>query len=180
MKALITKLGLMSSAVALSFVSLNSAAEVGLGISLQQKNNSVSIPIDISKRVRIEPMMKYSEENPWGYSDTNNSSFEYGAGFYAKKRVAHQLNFLTGIKLLAIDSTSHPEPELPVEITVKGIVVAPTVAFEYFIHSHVSIGGEVSLAYYKLDRDMQVNDELETDQKEIVKTETALNIRFYF
>jgi hypothetical protein len=179
---------------ALGLASSSSAAEVGLGVSLKQNENTLYLPVKVSPGFRIEGSLfqsrnSMSSRSPAqsGPAFTQTSSFKAevaGVGLFWLKAVTDNSSLYFGPRLGYISQkyTSGIADD-QFESRRHGYQVSPTLGFEYFPIKHMSLGAEVAYNYTSMSGSATSTvfpgnsgslDSLDSG------TVTAVMVRFYF
>ena len=177
----------MKSRIALALtlaMSSSAFADVGIGVSIQSEDSRVYVPIDITESFRIEPLVRYyKNEESEGDSEYKTKYSEIGAGFFGKSGLTENLDFLYGVRVAYTKEKrvyQYANFDRDLDLELDGYAIAPTIGFEYFVMEKFSIGGEVALAYTKMDgEEDDSGDKIDVDDK-TTETDTSLNVRFYF
>lgn len=157
--------------------------EVGLGVSFFQDSGILFAPIAITPSFRVEPYLgfyKNSATSTQPYA-RSNSSYVFGTGAFATKRVAENIQLYGGSRVayLRRKQTYSDFPQ-DTSIRTSGYLVAPTVGFEYFLQRNISIGAEAGVSYTRTSgHDSYPANEADTKES-TTSTTTAMTIRYYW
>jgi hypothetical protein len=170
------------------------AVDAGLGISSRSDDSTIYIPINVSERFRIEPMLSYENHRQAYsyslYSDTFEVTDEatvwtLGAGLFGIAQLGDSANVYYGGRIgyrSAKNDSNYvvsgvPQSGAPQEMS--GYLVAPAIGIEYRFSKHFSIGGEAALTYLSWDGDRS-NVLDEGADVEVLSTSTNIIFRYLF
>ena len=140
----------------------------------------ISVPIDVSGVVRVEPEVGYvSFSQDQGGQD--NTSRQTSLGLAVSALVpANDVTLTAGGRVRYV--RSHSEVDFggsdTFESTVSALAVGPVVGGEFPFSRRFAIGGEVGLEYrsFSLDEDNDPNDEFDLSS---IGTTAAVTVRFF-
>ena len=137
--------------LAITTLSTNAYSNFGLGFSLQSDNtNIVQIPINLSDNYLIEPSISYSHSDISHSYTQKDTSYSLGTGIFKRNESFENSDIIYGVKLGygVVDSRFESEDTGVTSIQDYNVfTISPTLGFEYFFNSSLSIGGRVSLDY---------------------------------
>jgi hypothetical protein len=159
------------------------AAEFGVGVSVQSDDSIIYAPIDINKKFRIEPSIRYlKNETDTGLGvDLESESLELAVGLFGLTEVSESIRIYFGGRLAYIDQESDqaifsglfPGNIVVSRVDADGFRISPTLGFEYLINERFSVGGEAEYFFQDIDRDG-------AGDSETSGTDTRLIVRFRF
>ena len=141
------------------------AADFGIGISARSDDGWLHVPIDLSKKFRVEPGIRYVS-NDFSYTSLNagqyeskreSDQWELGVGLFGLQQVSEEARLYYGARLAYVDSkstdtTRGSASDVSVnESDLDGYRIGPTVGVEYVFGGHFSVGGEVSYTFVDLE-----------------------------
>jgi len=142
------------------------AADVGVGVDVSAGNNTIYVPINISKEFRVEPYFStYKNDDDDGFSYRQS---KVGVGLFKVSEAAHNTNVYWGARAAYIDGHSDID-----ESKYDGYSIAPVLGFEYFPVKNISVGADVSLEYTHVDRDNSYDSSSSA-------TKTSIGVKYYF
>jgi hypothetical protein len=157
-----------------------SAAEFGLGVSVQSDDSIIYAPIDINKQFRVEPSIRYQKnefESGTGL-DLETETLELAVGLFGLTGVSESLRIYYGGRLAYIDQESDSLVNSIVGGNIfaarstqeaDGFRISPTLGFEYLINDRFSIGGEAEYFFQDIDGDSGDTESSGTDTRLIVR-----------
>jgi hypothetical protein len=181
-----------------------SAADFGVGVSVQSNDAWIYMPVDVTPGFRIEPSIRFvSSESE---SQTQSSSFgfpittsvksesdqrELAVGLFGKAVLGESVQLYYGARAAYIDNETKQriatrfqtvEDVIEEESSLDGYRISPTLGFEYLINEHFSLGGEAEWFYQDLDSDISQTDAevAGTAKFKSNGTATRLIVRFKF
>lgn len=154
--------------------------DYGVGLSVQNSDGVIRLPINISDTWRIEPSLRYSAyEQDGGFPDGDSKYMELDVGIFKKKMIADKVALLYGAKVGYLKSRSTYNEGESVN-KEDGYSIAPTLGVEYNIMENFSIGGEIGLQYYNSDgSEDDFGDDVDTSKK-YISTQTGISVRYFF
>jgi hypothetical protein len=174
----------VAALVALAVGSMQaSAADFGIGVSVQSDDSIIYAPIDFNKKFRVEPSIRYlkNEFDSLGVS-LEQKSLELGVGLFGLSSVNQSIRIYYGGRLAYLDQENDQllfsgvigNVFVPARATVDsdGYRVSPTIGFEFMVNERFSLGGEAEYFFQDIDGD---NGDQETSG-----TDTRLIVRFKF
>ncbi len=165
----------------------------GLGIGIEDTSFQIYVPMSLDKIV-IEPNFVWferdSDENsPTTINESNFMRFELGLGLFHRVAVTTDTFFYYGGRMGYIEEESKfgfgSTFSSVSDEKLDGYFIAPTIGFEYFLASNVSLGANVAWHYAKLEGSNVTNlspggvtkEEITEREKD---TRTSAILRFYF
>lgn len=155
--------------------------DYGVGLSLQNSDGVIHLPINISDTWRIEPSLRYVEsERESAFSNSDTRYVELGVGVFKKKVVAEKVALLYGARVGYLESKYTYSSDGDSSSKENGYTIAPTLGVEYNIAENFSIGGEIALKYYDIDgSEDDFGDDEDTSEK-YLSTQTGISVRYFF
>jgi hypothetical protein len=172
--SLIVSLGLAQAAAA--------ETDAGIGVSIQSDDSLIYVPIDFNKKFRLEPSVRFLEEDfDLGSGiKAEAESLELGLGLFGLGGIGEQLRFYYGGRLAYVRTEFDAFDPFFGGISTErqeGYRISPTLGFEYLINDRLSIGGEAEYFYQDLDADRSFAG---GDRRRRSGTDTRLIVRFKF
>lgn len=179
------------------------AADVGIGASVQSNDSWIYVPIDINSKLRLEPSLRFidaesqsrTEDSSFGLPITttvksDGTTYELALGIFGLVPIAESARLYYGGRIAYIDSESEIhihqlfgnfEEQSVQKTSSDGYRLSPTLGFEYLFNEHFSIGGEAEWFYQDVDstRDQTDVASIEGGSKSS-GTDTRLIVRFRF
>ncbi len=129
------------------------ASDYGVGVSTRSGNPSIYLPINISDKFRIEPVLAHYE-----YSATSSGT-EYKSkrtdlmlGFFGRTISSESISTYYGGRIGYSSNENGYVTEFGVNETEEdGYIIEPIMGFEYHFINNLTLGGEVSFRYSKFD-----------------------------
>jgi len=166
--------------LAITTLSTNAYSNFGLGFSLQSGNsNIVQMPINLSDNYLIEPFIAYSHSDVSHSYTQKDTSYTLGTGIFKRNKSFENSDIIYGVKLAYGVVDSRFESEGTGVSTIQDynvLTVSPTVGFEYFFNTTISIGGRVSLDYSQYSGTV-IGDKYDGNT---LDTSTTLSLNYYF
>ena len=171
------------ASIALSLGALStSAADVGIGVSIQSDDSLIYLPIDINKQIRLEPSIRYvKDEQEFGNgSGFEQESIELGIGVFGLASIGESIRAYYGGRLAYVNNEFEQSNVFIgggiflTEGDSDGYRISPTLGFEYLINERLSIGAEAEYFFQDLEGDDNGTD------RETSGTDTRLIVRFKF
>lgn len=188
-----TKPILLALAV-LGLASWSSAAEVGLGVSFKQNENTIYLPVKISPGLMIEGFLSQNRNSntvtyatlsgPASTQTWSTNTVVTGISIFWLRPITENTNVYFGPRLGYISQKNSNGFDGDVsENRNHGYLVSPTLGFEYFPIKHLSIGGEVGYNYASMSGSstsmLSLGNSSSMDSTSS-GTVTAVMVRFYF
>ena len=175
---------LLISGVLLSLLSSKCiAAEIGIGISLESRDQIIYLPINITNNFRTELSFRYaSSENETSSYTSEDDNLEIGIGLYAIKKLYEKTQLFYGCNFLYYDSgyeSSYTSPPSSSSGDYTSYTIAPTLGIEYFVTDHISLGGKAEFYYADAEVEYSSNPSSNSDRT-FMGTNTNLAFRYYF
>jgi opacity protein-like surface antigen len=161
------------------------AADFGIGVSARSDDGTLFVPIDISKRVRLEPTVRYlsSESTSTSVIDVTSRSeskgLEVGIGAFGLHQVSEAARIYFGARVTYIDIEDTFSSS---ERSADGFGVAPTFGVEFVFGQHFSLGGEAGYNFQEIDTETTstFSGALSSSEQETQGTQTRLIFRYLF
>ncbi len=179
-----------------------SAADVGIGVSVQSDDSWIYVPIDFGSSFRLEPSIRYRDASSKSVSydeflnstitltaDSDTTTYELGVGLFGLKQIGDSLRVYYGGRIAYIDAKQELRfttdfgigDEQREEVETDGYRISPTLGFEYLFNEHFSIGAEAEWFYEDTESDRRVTDDPPSNaDAEVTGTDTRLIVRFRF
>lgn len=161
------------------------AADVGIGVSARSDDGTLFVPIDIAKKVRLEPAIRYLSTKSTTRSVTGSSSrddsetLELGIGAFGLRQVSEVARIYYGVRVSYVDIENTTDFS---KASADGFGFAPTFGVEFVFGQHFSLGGEAGYNFQDLDSDSSINwsGALTSRDQETQGTQTRLIFRYMF
>lgn len=156
------------------------AADIGIGISVKESDQSIYVPIKLSDSLKTEFSVGYSSREQNDSSSKHHSkSLEAGIGLFLLKDVTDNTQLYYGCRFLYINTDYYYAgiDGYYSSDKLNGYGIVPTLGFEYYFNDHISLGGEAGYYYKNLDGESYYA----TDYKEkTTGTNCRVILRYYF
>ncbi len=154
------------------------AAEFGIGISIDQHDQTIYIPFKLTNSLKTEISIGiHSGKTETSEYKFENDRIETGIGVFLAKNVNDKTKLFMGCRFLYIEETNEYKGNSLNSSDVAGYGIAPTLGFEFFVTDHISLGGEAEF-YYK-DLNGEDEDKNDIDNK-YNGTDSRVVLRYYF
>lgn len=177
---------LLISIVLLSLLSSKCiAAEIGIGISLEARDQILYVPINITNNFRTELSFRYSaSESESSNSTSESDNLEIGIGLYGIKKLYEKTQLIYGCNFLYYDSSYENTytgnlPPTSYSGDNTTYTIAPTLGIEYFVTDHISLGGKAEFYYRDSEIEYSSGPSSNSDRT-YTGTNTNLAFRYYF
>ena len=146
---------LIASLLTLSLAGVASASDYGMGVSIQDGDPSIYLPINVTDNFRIEPVFSY-------YKSTRKSAdieqefkgLDILLGFFGRKNISENVSTYYGGRFGYTSRENNFEANFNSNKTeTDGYIIEPAFGFEYHFTENISLGGEVSYRYSNVDGD---------------------------
>lgn len=172
----------------ISFVSLFSYADVGIGVSFKDNQGAIYVPVNINENFRIEPSLYYQKSQD-ERDDGTESDYLYltvSTSFYKISKLTDQSHLYYGAGIGYIENHrdyrtggTYPRND---RVRASGYQIAPTLGAEYKLTEDFSISAQVALIYQHIetdDLDKISGEKLKETDKDLL-TNTNIVLRFFF
>ena len=162
------------------------AAEYGLGISVEDNDPRIFIPINITDNFRTELSLYYgASERDSSTSSSESEGYEFGLGLFGLKNLYENTQIYYGCRFLYFNGKSKYEDKSSGVFfspsrnsDYKAYSVAPTLGIEYFMTENIALGGEFEFHYE--DSSYEYDDSTDDSDYTSTGTDTRLILRYYF